>query len=345
MKKVVSLLLSGILVASMTLLAACGGGGATPAPAGNSGESGVAGGTAAPVEFKIAFCTWIGYAPLYIAQDQGYFEEFGISPTLEIIEDESQYAAALYSNSIQALGNVLDREVVHFASGTPEQVIFSMDESSGGDGIIASGDIKTVADLKGKTIGLDKSSTSYFFFLTILEANGVEESEVTIQEMGADDAGTAFIAGNLDAAVVWEPYLTEASNREGGHVLASSADYPKTIVDVMVMRTDFIEANPDAARGLAAAWYKAIEFYKANPDEGNRIMAEGLELDVEDIAGMAEGVTFMGAEENITFFDRSTEDNIFEVAQRASDFWFNLGLIDAGIDVDAFISTEFYRAG
>lgn len=339
MKKIVSLLLSALLIASMAMLAACGG------TANNASQgSGTTPATAAPVEFKIAFCTWIGYAPLFIAQDQGYFEEFGIAPSLEIIEDESQYAAALYSNSIQALGNVLDREVVHYASGTPETVLFALDESSGGDGVIATADIKTVADLKGKTVGLDKSSTSYFFFLSILEANGVNESDITIQEMGADAAGTAFIAGNLDAAVVWEPYLSEASNREGGHVLASSADYPKIIVDVMVMRSDFIAENPAAAEGLTAAWYKAIEFYKANPEEGNRIMAEGLGLDPEEIADMASGITFMGAEENSVFFDKTTKDNIFEVALRASDFWSDLGLIDKGINVDEFISTKYYKA-
>ena len=338
MKKVLSVLVSLMLVFSISLFAGCGG--SSTGGSNGSGASSTAGGL---TEFNVAFCTWVGYGPLYIAEDQGYFEELGIAPTLMIIEDESQYAAALYSNSIQALGNVLDREVVHYASGTPSTVLFSMDESTGGDGIVATADIKTVQDLRGKTVGLDRSSTSYFFFLTILEANGVEESEVNIQEMGADDAGNAFIAGQLDAAVVWEPYLTEANQREGGHVLVDSSEYPKVIVDVMVMRSDFAAENPAAAEALTAAWYRAIEFYQANPEEGNRIMAEGFDLDPEEIAEMAEGITFMGRGENIAFFDKSTKDNIFEVATRASDFWAELGLIDAGIDVDAFISTKFYN--
>jgi len=338
MKKALSLLLSILLVASLSALAACNGGG-------SSTETDNGGTPPADnlTEFTVAFCTWVGYGPLFIAEDQGFFEEFGIAPRLTIIEDESQYAAALYSNSIQALGNVLDREVVHFAAGTPSIVLFAMDESTGGDGIVSTAEIQTVQDLVGKTVALDKSSTSYFFFLSILEANGVDEADVNIQEMGADDAGNAFIAGHVDAAVVWEPYLTEANQREGGHVLVDSSEYPKVIVDVMVMRSDFAEANPAAAEGLTAAWYKAIEFYWANPEEGNRIMAEGFELDAEEIADMATGITFMGLEENRAFFDRNTPDNIFEVATRASDFWAELGLIEAGIDVDAFISTKFYN--
>ena len=348
-RKLASILLATMLVLSLGLMAACdgsapggqGSGSGSQNANGPGDGSGNAGDTA-PVKFTVAFCTWIGYAPLFIAQDQGYFAANGVAPELKIIEDESQYAAALFSNSIQALGNVLDREVIHYASGTPETVIFAMDESSGGDGVIATGDIKTVADLKGKTVGLDKSSTSYFFFLSILDESGLSEAELTIQDMGADDAGTAFLAGRLDAAVVWEPYLSEANSREGGHVLVSSADYPKTIVDVMVMRSDFIEANPEAVKGFTAAWYQAIEFYKANPEKGNEIMARGLGLETQEVADMAAGITFMGAEENKVFMDKSKPDSLYEVAERAATFWKGMGIIKGSFDADAFISDKYY---
>ncbi|MDR1014684.1 MAG: ABC transporter substrate-binding protein [Coriobacteriales bacterium] len=341
-KRLVAAALAALLAAGLGLLGGCG----APAGTGGTGGGGSAAegdASAAATEFPVAFCTWIGYAPLYIAEEKGYFSARGIAPELTIIEDESQYAAALYSGSIQALGNVLDREVIHFASGTPETVAFALDESSGGDGVIASGDIQSVADLKGRTVGLDKSSTSYFFFLSILEKNGLAEGDVTIEDMGADDAGTAFLAGNLDAAVVWEPYLSESNTREGGHVLASSAEYPKTIVDVMVVRSDFAAENPQAVEALTAAWYEAIEFYRANPDEGNEIMARGLGLDVDEIADMASGITFMGAEENATFLDRSSDSGIYEVAERAMKFWQGMGVIDAPFELNDFISDAYYR--
>ncbi|NTV90570.1 MAG: ABC transporter substrate-binding protein [Clostridiales bacterium] len=295
------------------------------------------------MEFTIGFCTWIGYAPLYIAQEKGYFEKYGIKPTLTIIEDESQYAAAMYSNSIQGLGNVLDREVIHFAKGTPETFVLAMDESSGGDGVVASAEIKTVADLKGKTIGLDKSSTSYFFFLTILKKNGVDEKDVTISDMGADAAGTAFIAGQLDAAVTWEPYLSEAGTRQGGHVLADSKEFPRTIVDVLTVRSDFAEKNPAAVEGLAKAWYDAIDYYKQNPDDGNAIMAKGLALETQEVADMASGVSFMGREENASFYDKTTADNIYEVAERAIGFWKEKQIITTDVDLSKLISEKYFN--
>jgi NitT/TauT family transport system substrate-binding protein len=71
------------------------------------------------VKFKIGHCTWVGYGPLYIAQEKGFFADHNIQPEMVIIEDESQYAAAILANEIQALGNVVDREVIHYANGAP----------------------------------------------------------------------------------------------------------------------------------------------------------------------------------------------------------------------------------
>lgn len=298
---------------------------------------------AAKTKVRVAFATWVGYAPLYIAQEKGFFDKYGLDVDIMIIDDESQYAAAMASGNIDALGNVLDREVIHFAKGTPEVVLFAMDESSGGDGIIASKEVTTVKDLSGKSIGLDKSSTSYFFFLTALQKAGVDESSVTIHEMGASDAGAAFVAGNLDAAVSWEPWLSKASEREGGHVLVSSKDFPRTIVDVFVMRHDFAEEHPGAAEGMTKAWFDAIEWYRANPDEGNAIMGKGLGESAEAIADMASGVTFFGQAGNKAFFDRSTENDIYEVAARAGDFWRKKGIITEELDVNALITDKYIK--
>lgn len=299
---------------------------------------------AGPTKVKVAFATWVGYGPLYIAKDKGFFDKYGLDVELMIIDDESQYAAAMASGNIDALGNVLDREVIHYAKGTPEVVLFAMDESSGGDGIIATADVKSLADLKGKNIGLDKSSTSYFFFLTAIEKAGLPEAAVSIHEMGASDAGAAFVAGKLDAAVSWEPWLSKASDREGGHVLVSSKDFPRTIVDVFVMRKDFADKHPEAAVGMTKAWLDAVAWYQANAGEGNAIMAKHLGEKPEDIADMASGVTFFGREGNQAFFDRTTESNIYDVAARAGKFWKSKGILKKDLDVDGLISDQYIQA-
>ena len=329
------------IVLAMTFLAAIftGCGSNKSADSSGSGSSSASENLPSP---KIAFSTWVGYGPLFIAKEKGYFQKYGVDPQLTIIEDESQYANAMASNNIQGLCHVVDREVINAAQGIPENLVLLLDQSHGGDGIIVSKDINSIADLKGKTVALDKSTTSYFFFLTALEKNGMKESDVNIQNMAAADAGAAFVAGKIDVAVVWEPWLTNASKRDGGHVILSSAELPNTIVDSLTLRSDFIKEHPEAVKGITQAWYDALEFYKEHPDEGNKIMAKYLNIDEKDIADMVKGVQYYDKKGNEEFFDKSKEDNVYSVGERASKFWLERGLIDKSPDMNSFISADFY---
>lgn len=281
-----------------------------------------------PIPIKIAFCTWVGYAPLYIAADQGYFAQYGYAPELIIMEDESTYGSALVSNSIDALGQVLDRDIIQYVAGAPEQYVCTMDASTGGDGLVATGDIQSVNDLAGKTVALDKSATSYFFFLQVLADSGITEDQINIVEMGNDEAGEAFIAGSVDAAVTWEPQLSNCSMREGGHILVSSADYPKAIIDVLTVNSNFLKDHPTAAKDLLEIWNLSIDFLNKDMDKGCEIMAKGLGLDIEDIKAECAGVTFYDRAMNAEFIKDSTDFNVMQVADKAAAFWLERGYID-----------------
>lgn len=284
-------------------------------------------------EFKMTYVTWVGCAPLFIAQEKGFFEKYGIKPELILNEDESQGASLIYNNSIQAASCVMDKVVLNYANGTGQKVALIFDESTGGDGIIASQDIQTVEDLKGKKVGIDKASTEYFFLNAVLKDHNMSMDDLNIIDMDASSAGTSFISGELDAAVVWEPWLTNASQREGGHVLLSSKDYPRVIMDSLTVSKTFAEESPECVEALKNAWCDAIDYYRENPDESIEIMAEGLDLTVDDMKEMLPGVTFMGREENEEFFNKDSENNIYDVAQDMADFWAEIGSISPGLDL------------
>lgn len=340
MKKLIAMLLCGSMILSCT---ACGQKAETSSKEATSEASAtveianeaVAEGNLIPM--KIAFCTWAGYAPLFIAVDQGYFAEAGYDAQIVIIEDESTYGAAFVSNSIQALGQVMDRDIIQYDAGAPEQYVCTMDCSTGGDGIVATADIQSMDDLAGKTVALDKSATSYFFFLQALADSNITEDQINIVEMGNDEAGEAFLAGSVDAAVTWEPALSNCGEREGGHLLISSADYPKAIIDVLTVSTSFLEEHPDAADVLNNCWNKSVAYLNENFDSGCEIMAEGLALDVQDVKDECAGITFYGEAENATFNDLSTDENIMDIANLAASFWLEKGYMKSS-DVSGFFS-------
>ena len=155
--------------------------------------------------------------------------------------------------------------------------------------------------------------------------------------MSNDAAGEAFIAGQVDAAVTWEPALSNCGEREGGHILVSSADYPKAIIDVLTISTDFLKANPDAADALNAGWNKSVAYLNENFDEGCEIMAKGLDLTTEDVIAECAGITFYDEAMNKEFNDLSKEENVVDIAQMAADFWVEKGYMKSN-DVSGFFA-------
>ena len=80
------------------------------------------------------------------------------------MEERHQITEALTEGKIDGYCDAMDQEVISFSKGLPIVVVLALDESLGGDGIITHKNIRSIKQLKGKTIGLDKRSTSYFFF-------------------------------------------------------------------------------------------------------------------------------------------------------------------------------------
>ena len=188
MKKKLALLLAALLVAG-TVFTGCG-----------SKKADADGLT----EVTMAFCTFTGYAPMFIAQEQGYFEDAGIKMNIQVIEDESTYASLITKGDVQFLATAQDPNIKMFANGATSKYVLTMDQSFGADGLVATEDIKTLDDLKGKTVALDKSASSYYFFLKALEGgSSLTEDDINVQDMGdTTEAGVAFIGGQVDAAIM-----------------------------------------------------------------------------------------------------------------------------------------------
>ena len=280
-------------------------------------------------DVTMAFCTWTGYAPMFIAKELGYFDDAGINMDIQIIEDESTYAALLVQGSVQFLATAQDPNIKMFANGTPSRYVLAMDASCGADGLVAAEEIKSMDDLKGKTLALDTAASSYYFFLTALEdASSLKEEDITLAEMSdTTEAGLAFMSGQVDAAIMWEPELSEALDSvEGAHTLVTSADYPETILDSLVVNAGYAEEHPEVVEAVEEAWYKAIDYMKENPEKAYELMASGFEeVTAEDIASDVEGLEFFGREENKTLNDSSTERSIRAISQDMADFWMEKG--------------------
>ena len=188
-------------------------------------------------------------------------------------------------------------------NGVPITQIFQMDKSYGADGIVARNDIKTVADLKGKTIAVSAPGASpYFLTAWILHKNNLSVKDVHIATIEPDAAAQAFIAGQNDAASTYEPYLSAVRDKPGvGHILATTVDYP-VIIDTVGCTPSWLKANPTAAKALADSYFEALDMIKQQPEKANAIMAAASKQTPEEFKKSADLLRWADRADNKKFF-------------------------------------------
>jgi NitT/TauT family transport system substrate-binding protein len=229
--------------------------------------------------YRVGLGPWVGFGPLYLAQEKGFFKEAGVDVDLIVLTGIAERNSALKSGKLDALAAPVDYFVLSAGNGIKTTIVMAIDESVGGDGIVAKKSIKQVSDLRGKKVAFQRGLPSEFFLRALLQQNGLKLSELDYTDMETAQGGAAFIAGQVDAAVVWEPWLTKAAEQGDGHILASTKEYPNLIVDCIAFTKEAVSRSPQDVDKIVKAVLKAIDYWKQNPEEANRIMAPHFQLD------------------------------------------------------------------
>jgi NitT/TauT family transport system substrate-binding protein len=224
----------------------------------------------------LAHSTWVGYGPFYIARDKGFFEEEGVDIELQIMENTPLKMGALMAGHVDLVASTADEFPIYMKPGRVLKYILAVDNSNGGDGVVSNKDIMTVADLRGKKVAFEEGSVSQFFINALLLEAGMTQDDIEMVNMTATDAGVAFVAGRVDAAVTWEPHLTQGAKAEHGRLLVDSSEKPGLIVDVVAVTEETMREQGDELRAFVRAWQRALDFLESNPEEGYKIMADGV---------------------------------------------------------------------
>lgn len=283
--------------------------------------------------------SWIGYAPLYLADKKGFFDDHGADVDVQFFESKTDSKSALAAGRIQGMSTTVDTHVMSAASGMDISIVLALDTSDGGDGLSALKDIPDIPSLKGHSVALDTSGgASYFWFQYLLQQEGMTLDDVQVVNMSSGDAGAAFVAGEVDAAVTWEPWLSKAKETDNGSVLIDSSETPGIIVDALAMDKDFAAEYPGTVKAIVEGWYDALAYMESDPDDAYKIMMEytGDETP-EDLQTSMEEVKFYDKEGNASYYDGEIQD----VAKMAADLWLDTGLIDAEPDLDSLIDGSF----
>lgn len=329
--------LVGLLVA--LVVASCGGGDEATTGGGASGGGGT---QAKPI--RMAFSTWNGYIGIVIGVKEGLFEKAGVKVDYTVVEDPVQRFNALKSGSLDAIATTPDTFSRTYANGIETVQVLGLDASVGGDGIVAENSIRTVADLKGQQVGVSAGSTSQWFLAYVLDQNGLSLDDVKQVDMTSGDAGSAFAAGRIPAAVTWEPWLSKAQENPDGHVLVSTKKYPTIITDQVAFDPDFLKENPDSVRAFVKGYQAAVEFLRTNEDQALEHVTDYLGQSPDEIRAIMKTVPIWGIEESRKYYGTKDDPGpIYDIFKKSADFWKDLGEIETTPDPKTAIDPSFIQ--
>jgi NitT/TauT family transport system substrate-binding protein len=116
-------------------------------------------GAAQAEPLRIFHFTWVGYGPLFVAQDKGFFAKEGIEVSLIRSDEHTAMFASLAAGQVDAVAGSL-QDIVIFAEPDEDllQCVLVTDDSRGADGIVGNSDIRSIAELKGRTVAVPVGS-------------------------------------------------------------------------------------------------------------------------------------------------------------------------------------------
>lgn len=243
--------------------------------------------------------TFPGYAPLYLAKEKGFFD--GLDVQLQRIEEIPSIRAAMAAKKLDAYLATPDI-ALDVNSKPPGVAVWAVDESAGGDGVVVSGNIKSLADLKGRPVAAEPGLPPSFVLMYLLNQQGLSLKDVQYKDMTTQNAASAFASGAVDAAGIYEPYLSAAAKqRKGSRVIVSSKDVPGLIVDLIFVREDKTSSQADIAK-VITGWRRAMQFIRDSSDEAYRVMSAAFKLPVADFKSTVAGIRWLDLAENRTLF-------------------------------------------
>ena len=255
---------------------------------------------------RIAYSDWPGWVAWDIAIQKGWFKEAGVAVDFkwfEYVPSMEAYTAGKVDAVAMTNGDAL----VTGSTGGPSVCILVNDYSNGNDMIVAKPGIKTMADLKGKKVGVEKGFVDHLLLLKALESAKMTDKDIKLVDVKTDETPQSLKSGNVDAIGAWQPN-SGAALREvpGSAPIYTSANVPGLIYDHLCVNSKSLaERRADWVK-VVKIWFKVAEFIAdpKNLDEAAKIMSARVGLKPEEYKALMSGTHLEDKDANLKVFTK-----------------------------------------
>ncbi|WP_143871591.1 putative urea ABC transporter substrate-binding protein [Catenovulum sediminis] len=291
-------------------------------------------------KFSICWSIYVGWMPWEYGDSSGIIKKWADKYDIEIdvvqindyIESINQYTAGQFDACSMTNMDALTIPAASFVDST---ALIVGDFSNGNDGVILK-DKKTLSEIKGQQINLVELSVSHYLLARGLESIGLSERDVDVVNTSDADLVAAYSTQDVTSVVTWNPLLSEIEKQPSAHKVFDSSNIPGEIIDLMVVNTETLSANPNFGKALVGAWYEIMSTMSNDAVLTHMAKASGT-----DLAGyksqLASTKMFYQAKDAVSF---TKDPQLSKTMKYVAEFSFKHGLLGDGAPDAGFIGIE-----
>lgn len=255
--------------------------------------------TASGETLVVGYSDWPGWVAWEVAIEKDWFAEAGVDVEFEWFD----YAAsmeAFAAGQLDAVTMTNGDTLVTGSTGAQGVMIILGDYSNGNDMVVAAPGIGSVAELKGKKVGLEIGFVGHLLLLDALESVGLTEADVELVNVPTNETPQVLASRDVDAIVAWQPNSGQSLARvPGSTAIYTSSDQPGLIYDVLAVSPQSLATNREEWSKVVDVWYRVVD-YILDPntvDDALSIMAARAGLSPEEYAPLLAGTKLLTLEE------------------------------------------------
>lgn len=297
-------------------------------------------------DFKVCWSIYVGWMPWGEIQSSGlmkkWADKYGISVEIvrinDYIESINQYTAGEFDGC--SMTN-MDALSIPSGGGVDTTALIVGDYSNGNDGIVLKGATELAA-IKGQTVNLVELSVSHYLLVRALDGIGLKEADLKVVNTSDADMIAAYATPDVTAVVTWNPLLSEIAGMPNSTKVFDSSQTPGEIIDIMMVNTETLAANPDFGKALVGAWYEMMSVMSKDDAAGKAVRTAMATASGTDLAGydaqLASTAMFYTPAEGVAF----TEDpGLVTTMDFVRKFLFSKGILGEGATSEDFVGIAF----
>ena len=258
---------------------------------------------------------WLGYLVLRSPRFARALADQDIGVRWAMEPDFGKRFAGLRDGKCDFVAATLDSYLTNGnATGWPGVVTFVIDESFGGDAVLAGANVNSLDDLnkpgmRGAFVGL---SPSEFLLRSEVSHFHLDRLRPGLEKFRVDNVETAYNAlrdGRVNFAVLWEPLVTRALHEiPGAHVLIDTSKAQGLVIDIALARRQLIDSDPALVQTVTHAYFEALHDYLNNPAAFTEAAAHDSGKGSADAETMLRGIRFATLDDNLQDWLRTSRD-------------------------------------